>query len=542
MSLTTKIRQKRFQLKPDADLHLITENEQGEQAKYAINNLSLMGLSVHKPLDKSTPKMTYGEILQASKIVGPEIEVPLGRLVFRHEKSELNLLGFSCVDSKIPVSGLLSKFVKGLDIEPYGLELNSTKFTLGEFAFAEANGKDILEKCRSFHIMSQEWKKKPGYQYKTIRSRSKGSRVSIKGCKRDAIIMGSNDYLGLAAHPRVIEAVIKTTSEYGFGSTGSPLTTGQSDIHEELCQFLARFLQKENVVLFNSGYAANIGIISGIARSGDLILADFFSHASIQDAMKMSPATSRFFRHNNPDHLREILKAKRNNHSGCLIITEGVFSMDGDVPPLQQITELAKEYDCRILIDEAHSIGVIGDRGQGAALDLNQGENADMIMGTFSKCFGGIGGFVAASQEVTDWLYWFARAHMFSVSIPPGTAAAVLEAGKIITEDPSLLRNLKGNIHYFVSGLREMGIQLHPEHQSAVIPVIIRDEEKMGIMNRHLIEHGIFVVPIIYPAVKRNECRFRFTVMATHTKSDLDFVLKIFAESAELAGVIFDDT
>ena len=193
------------------------------------------------------------------------------------------------------------------------------------------------------------------------------------------------------------------------------------------------------------------------------------------------------------------------------------------------------------MLDEAHSLGVIGEKGLGTAIHQGCEDRVDLLMGTFSKCFGGIGGFVAGSNEICDWLYWFARSHMFSVSIPPGTAAAVLAAGKIMEQEPDIIETLKNNISYFVSGLIELGVNLRSDHSSSVIPVIIRDEKKMGVMNQYLLENGIFVVPIIFPAVKRSECRFRFTIMATHSVSDLDLALHVFANAAKKAGVSFDN-
>lgn len=541
MSISNKVRQKRYKLKSETQLQLITENETGDHLHFTINDLSLRGLSAIRLNNlNSQVDMTQGELLPSSKIVGPEIEIPLGRLIFRHVGKN-HVLGFSCVDTQLPIDGILSRYIDSLEINPHQLELNPDKFTVGDFSADQGQGKDILAKCRSYHIMLKDWEKRPGYQYKTIRSRSKGPRVSVTSQKKDVILMGSNDYLGLAAHPDVIRAAQNAIEEYGFGSTGSPLTTGQTVIHEELCEFIARFVKKEKAILFNSGYAANIGIVSGIGRTNDLLVADFLAHASLQDAMKLSPASSRFFKHNDLNHLEHILATKREEHAGCLIITEGIFSMDGDEPPLAGITKLANKYDCRLLLDEAHSLGVIGEKGQGTAIHQGCEDGVDLFMGTFSKCFGGIGGFVAGSKEICDWLYWFARSHMFSVSIPPGTAAAVLAAGKLIEREPKIIEKLKENISYFVNGLIEMGVDLRKNHSSSVIPVIIRDEKKMGVMNQYLLENGIFVVPIIFPAVKRTECRFRFTIMATHSISDLDLALHVFSNAAKKAGVTFDN-
>jgi len=540
MSISTKVRQKRYKLKENSKLQLITEKEDGKNYSFNINDLSLRGLSVTSENSGQTPcHMVQGELLPASKIIGNDLELPLGRLVFRHSDQN-NILGFSCVDIQLPIDGILSRYIDCLEINPHELELNPDKFTIRDFTVDQGQEKDILSKCRTYSIMLREWEKTPRYQYKTIRHQSQGPRVSLTSQKKEVILMGSNDYLGLAAHPEVISAAKNAMDTYGFGSTGSPLTTGQTVIHEELCEFLSHFVRKEKALLFNSGYAANIGIISGIARTNDLLVADFLAHASIQDAMKMAPSSSRFFKHNSMVHLEHILKTSRHKYAGCMILTEGIFSMDGDQPPLRKIAELAKKYDCRILLDEAHSLGVVGDKGRGTAIHQGAEDSMDLLMGTFSKCFGGIGGFVAGNREICDWLYWFARSHMFSVSIPPSTAAAVLAAGKIMVREPEIFDQLKHNIRYFVNGLINAGVPIKPDHASSVIPVLIRDEQKMGIMNRYMLEHGVFVVPIIFPAVKRSECRFRFTIMASHTVSDLDLALHIFLEAAKKAEVTFD--
>jgi len=411
----------------------------------------------------------------------------------------------------------------------YEFELDPEKFSLASFLSSESSNVDLFARCRQFSFLYRKWKEMPKYQYRSVRLPSKGPRVLLdmprKHGRNDYLMLCSNDYLGLSSHPKVIEAAKQALDQYGFGSTGSPMTTGMTQIHDELMHEIARMFGKEKALLFNSGYTANTGIITGLTAEQDLIVADVLTHASIQDAMRMSSATSRFFKHNQPKHLEKLLAEERNEYVGCLVVTEGVFSMDGDTAPLEKISALSRKYNGRLMVDEAHSFGVVGPGGLGAAARSGVLPQVDIVMGTFSKICGGIGAFAAGSAEMVDWLYHFSRAHIFSVSIPPSTAAAALAAIRIFINEKELINSLKSNIEHFTKGLRHLGFSIDPHHESSVIPVIIGDEKKLSIINAHLRDEGIFAVPIVYPAVSRTTCRFRFTLMAQHTRSDLDFVL-----------------
>ncbi|MGZ3776002.1 MAG: aminotransferase class I/II-fold pyridoxal phosphate-dependent enzyme, partial [Bdellovibrio sp.] len=327
-----------------------------------------------------------------------------------------------------------------------------------------------------------------------------------------------------------------------FGSTGSPVTTGTTAIHNELCEKLALLHNKKSALLFNSGYAANIGIITAITTANDLIIADQLCHASIQDAMQMSKATSRFFKHNDSQHLRQILEKERESYNGALVITEGVFSMDGDTARLDEIYAVAREFNCRIMVDQAHCFGVVGPKGLGIVDKYNLSREVDIIMGTFSKICGGIGGFVTASEEVVEWIRMFGRSQLFSVSIPPSTAAAVLKSLELFSEDKTLHSKLLNNIQHFKKGLETLGYRFQHEQESAVIPVVIGDETKMGRMYQSLLDDGVWVVPIVYPAVGRKNCRFRFTIMATHSVAELDYALSALEKAMIKVGHTFEQT
>lgn len=545
-NLAKAIRNKRFKVVAGADVVLVVQARTGATVEMMLDNCSIMGLGASfsgAPLDEED--MTPGAILPPAKLRVGKQDIFLGRLVVRSATVRPGSchFGFQTIDTKVPIDGPLSVALEADEDDKgsaYDYELDPDKFNLASFREAEQSNSDLFARCRQFGILYRKWKESPKYQYKNVRVPSKGPRVSLaatrKGGRNDYLIMGSNDYLGLAHHPRVLEAAKAAIDQYGFGSTGSAVTTGISQIHEELSDFVARLFRKEKAVLYNSGYAANIGAISGLTSELDLVVADILSHASIQDAMQMSRATSRFFKHNNVQHLDKLLSEERRQFHGALIVTEGVFSMDGDVAPMREIVQVAKKHNARTMIDEAHSFGVIGDKGLGGAAKMGVLDEVDLVMGTFSKICGGIGGFLAGSNDVVQWLYHLSRTHVFTVSIPPSTAAAALEALKVFTSDNSLLENLNRNIRHFVTGLRELGFGIRAAHESAVIPVVIGDEKKLGQINEILLNEGVFVVPIVYPAVSRKSCRFRFTMTAQHTISDLDFVLSVLEKAMLKTG------
>lgn len=547
--LTKAIRNKRFKVKEDKKVQLVVDAKTGDRLEFSVLDCSVNGLRARiKATQPEQYMLETDTILTASKLVWGQTESTLGRLVVRRiQENDGGLdVGFSLIDTTLPLHGELSKYLEqsfDSNDTAFDKELNSDHFSLAHFAESEFTSVDLFSKVHEFAHFHDSWVQNKKYAYQNHRVASKGSRVNLKKPRKsgrsDYIMMGSNDYMGLGAHPQVVEAAKRALDVYGFGSTGSPVTTGQTSLHAELCDKLAKIHQKESAILFNSGYAANIGIITALTRANDLIVADQLCHASIQDGMQMSKATSRFFKHNQPEHLRQILERERENYNGCLVITEGVFSMDGDVAYLDQIYAIAREFNCRIMVDQAHCWGVLGPRGLGVCDKYNLLREVDIIMGTFSKVGGGIGGFALGSQELIDWLRYFARSQMFSVSLPPSNVAAVSKAIDLFVEEPAHLANLRANIKHFVNGLRSIGYNIDPNHESAVIPVVIGDEKLMGDMYQSLLEDGIWCVPIVYPAVGRKNCRFRFTMMATHTVSDLDYAVSCLEKAALKAGFKF---
>lgn len=555
--LSKSLRHKRFKIRVEGSVKLVVSNSSGETIELNVVDCSHQGLGCHLKSTSVINIFSESEILSASKLKFQDSETALGRILVKRlakiseqQQEECWFVGFSTIDTAVPLNNVLSKYIDhDFDSTNWskGFELSPSKFSLADFVENSSIGSaDLFEKLENFEVFFKEWSKMDKYGYYTIREKSKGKNVKLqrkrqKNQRNDYISFGSNDYLGLSAHPEVEEAVTKAVKDYGFGSTGSPVTTGLSDVHEQLCIKLAKMFKKEKCILFNSGYAANVGLLSGLCIENDLIVSDMLCHASIQDGMKMSSATKRLFRHNDPEFLDKILSRERDKYNGALVVTEGVFSMDGDVPPLDKIYEVARAHNCRILVDQAHCFGVLGEEGLGVIDKYNLIRETDIVMGTFSKICGGIGGFVCGPSKLIDWIHCFSRSYLFSVSIPPSTAAGVLKSLEIFERDKiDLLGKLRKNINHFTSNLENIGYKVPYVQESTIIPVIIGDEEKMGIMHQSLLDDGIFVVPIIYPAVSRNNCRFRFTMNAQFTTSDIDYVSMSLEKAMAKAKVKFD--
>jgi 8-amino-7-oxononanoate synthase len=427
---------------------------------------------------------------------------------------------------------------------PFGFELTHGKFSVADF-YNYNGSDDILEKTNLFSSMHESWNKKNIYQYERYRGPSKGKRIKLdykrSNGNSDFLIFGSNDYLGLASHPEVVKSAKAALDIYGFGATGSGVSTGLSNEHLKLQEMLAGMFQKEKALLYNSGYGANVGILSSICRKGDVVLFDRLCHASIQDALLMASANGAKcfpFKHNNMKDLESLLQKYRDEFSGCLIVTEGIFSMDGDIADMSSIVKIAKRYNSRTFLDVAHDFGVIGENGLGAGEYHNVLSEIDIIMGTFSKIAGGIGGFCVSSASTIEYLRMMSRAFMFSVAIPPSTAAAVIAALELFWNDKSLINNLRSNIRYFVGELKKIGVEIDINHQSSICPVIIGDEYKLEVMAKILFDNGIFVTPVLFPAVSKTSCRFRFTVTALHTLTDLDYAILVLKTALERVKLI----
>jgi glycine C-acetyltransferase len=347
--------------------------------------------------------------------------------------------------------------------------------------------------------------------------------------------LSSYNYLGLSYRPEVIEAGKRALDRYGLGAAGSPLLSGTMDVHLELERELAAFKNKPACMLFPTGYSTNIGLIQGIMRPGDLIVADQNSHASIVDGAILSKADVRFFRHNKPEDLEKKLKHATSGRK--LVVIEGVYSMDGDVCRLPEIVEIAKKYEARILIDEAHSTFVYGENGRGVAEVYGLEDQIDIHVGTLSKALGGQGGYVAGSSSLYKYLEGFARSRLFSCALSPVVATGVLEALRIAGREPGLRGRLWANVAHIRRLLREEGIDVG-ESTSQVIPVMIRNDRRIFEIGHRLQRAGLYLQPIVFPAVAKHRSRFRISVSAAHTQDQLNEGVAILAHVLREEGLL----
>jgi 8-amino-7-oxononanoate synthase len=349
-----------------------------------------------------------------------------------------------------------------------------------------------------------------------------GPRIILDG--RRVIVFGSNNYLGLSTHPEVRRAATEAIETWGTGSSGSRLTTGDLALLEDLEAELAAFKGAEAALVFGTGYMAGIGAITALVKQGDLILSDALNHASLIDGCRLSRAEIRVYRHNDVDHARELL-ADRERYSRCLIVTDGVFSMDGDIAPLAELRQLADEFDAWLMVDDAHGTGVLGTNGTGTLEHLGI-DRADIIqMGTLSKALGAEGGFIAGSRVLIDYLINRARQFIFSTAPAPPTIAAARAALRVVKSEPNRRRDVLANAQRLRSGLRDAGFDV-PEGETPIVPVIIGDSALASAFAEALLDRGIYAPAIRPPTVAPGTARLRMSVMATHTAEDIDAAIK----------------
>jgi glycine C-acetyltransferase len=354
---------------------------------------------------------------------------------------------------------------------------------------------------------------------------------------RDMIMLGSNSYLGLTAHPKVIEAAIAATRKYGYGTGSVSLFSGTTDLHLELERRMAKFYNCPAAVIFPTGYSANVGTIAALLHGQDVAVNDIYNHASIFDGCRLSGAQVHTFAHARMGHLERVLQETHGEDHGTLVITDGVFSMDGDVAKLDEIHALAHKYGARVMLDDSHALGVIGPTGRGAAEQHGLLGQIDITVGTLSKCLGAIGGVVAGSADLVDYLRFYGRSYFFSASVPTPVVAGALAALDILEQQPELRQDLWDSVRYMVENLRRIGFNLG-NTQSAIIPVIIGAESKVKFMLRDLVQAGVFMNYVASPAVARNKCRLRMSMMAGHSRKDLDYVLETMESLARKYEVI----
>ncbi|MGE5559944.1 MAG: aminotransferase class I/II-fold pyridoxal phosphate-dependent enzyme [Chloroflexota bacterium] len=423
--------------------------------------------------------------------------------------------------------------------EDINAPIDSREYSLADFK--EYPHRDIFAKAQRFQQFISDAHRRGHDLYRRTLLGGNEHRVTMldpyTGEVRDMVMMASNNYLGLTTHPKVVAAGRAANDKYGAGAGSVPLLAGTLDIHRQLEQRLAKFKGCEDAIIFTSGYSSNVGCVSGLVGQGDVAINDRINHASIVDGCRLSGGETKWFRHNDMKSLNRTLRDCDKAYNGKLVIVDGVFSMDGDIAPLPQIVELAKQYGARVMIDEAHASGVIGEHGRGTPEHWHMEGQVDIVAGTLSKGLGGVGGFVASSKQVIDYLRFYARSYMFSTAMTPAITASLIAAIDVIENEPELRERLWANIRYMMTNLRAMGFDLG-NAETAIIPIIIADDLKVKEMAASIHKRGVFVNPVFYPAVAKRKARIRLSLMATHTQEDLDQTLAAIEAAAKEHGVL----
>ncbi|MDP2157530.1 MAG: pyridoxal phosphate-dependent aminotransferase family protein, partial [Nitrospirota bacterium] len=371
------------------------------------------------------------------------------------------------------------------------------------------------------------------YPYFRIIESAQDPEVVIDG--RKMIMVGSNNYLGLTNHPKVKEACIEAVRKYGSGCAGSRFLNGTLDIHVQLEEKLARFIRKEAALVFSTGFQVNLGVISALVGKDDIVIIDKMDHASIIDGCRLTYGGVKKYRHNDMADLERVLQ--QHDDKSKIIVVDGVFSMEGDIVNLPKVVELAKAYGARLMVDDAHGVGVLGKTGRGTAEHFGVEKDVDLIMGTYSKSLASIGGFIAGSEEVIHYIKHFARALIFSASPPPASVAAVSAALDIIESEPERIDQLWKNTNKMLKGFRDLGFETGAS-ETPIIPVIVGENEIAFKAAMMLQEEGVFVNVAISPAVPEGHALIRTSYMATHTEEQLDRVLTAFAKVGKALGLI----
>ncbi len=396
----------------------------------------------------------------------------------------------------------------------------------------EAKTTDMFEKCRKY-TAAKEVMAAGFYPYFHVVESEQSPEVIVEGKKM--IMLGSNNYLGLTNHPKVKEAAIEAVKKYGSGCAGSRFLNGTLDIHVKLEEKLASFFRKDAALAFPTGYQTNLGIISSLAGKDDVVVIDKLDHASIIDACRLSFAEVKKFKHNDMDNLEYILK--NSGRCGKLVVVDGVYSMEGDIAPLPDIVRVGKKYGARIMVDDAHGIGVLGSTGRGTAEHFGLEKEVDVIMGTYSKSMASIGGFAAADKDVIHYLKHTSRPLIFSASPPPASVASVIAALDIIDQEPERRERLWNNTHKMMHAFKQLGYDTGVA-ETPIVPLIIGEMERTFLMWKMLYDEGVFVNPVVPPATTPGRCLIRTSYMATHTDEMLDRVLGVLEKAGKQLGVI----
>ena len=392
---------------------------------------------------------------------------------------------------------------------------------------------ELFEKCYNY-VQAKEVMSMGFYPYFIPLSDTEGTEVTIDG--RKLIMIGSNNYLGLTTHPQVREAAIEAVRKYGTSCTGSRFLNGTLHLHKQLEEELADFVGKEAVLVFSTGYQTNLGTISSLVGKGDVVITDKEDHASIIDGCRLAYGKMLRFRHNDMADLERVLE-KCDPDQGKLVVVDGIFSMGGDIAPLPEIVPLCKKYAARLMVDDAHSVGVLGENGRGTAAHFGVTDDVDLIMGTFSKSFASLGGFIAGDEAVLHYIQHNARSLIFSASMPPASVAACLAALEVMRTDPELPKRLMAIADKMRRGYQALGYNIG-DSETPVIPIMIGDDMPTFMMWRALFDAGVYTNAVIPPGVPPNKSLLRTSYMATHTDEQMDRVLALFEQVGKKVGVI----
>lgn len=379
----------------------------------------------------------------------------------------------------------------------------------------------LLQEKLAKYTAPQQAKAAGVYPYFRAISSEQEPEVLIDGKK--VLMFGSNCYSGLVSDPRIKEAAIEATKKYGTGCAGSPFLNGTLDLHKKLEQRIAEYIGKEDVMIYSTGFEVNLGVVSCLTGREDYILWDEQDHASIIEGRRLSFSTALKYKHNDMESLEKQLQ-KCDPDKVKLIVTDGVFSMEGDAANLPEIVRLAKKYNASVMVDEAHGIGVFGKGGRGTCDHFGVTKDVDLIMGTFSKSFASLGGFIATDKEITNFLRHHSRSYIFTASITPASTAAALKAIDIMEQEPERQEHLWEITKFALDGFRNMGCEIG-NTSTPIIPLFVRDDYKTYHVVRDLFDEGLFVNPVVSPAVAPQDTLIRFSLMATHTKEQVEYAL-----------------
>ena len=391
---------------------------------------------------------------------------------------------------------------------------------------------DILEKCYQFSVV-KDAKETGIYPYFIPLDENEGTEVTYHG--RHIIMCGSNNYLGLTTHPKVRQAALDAIERFGTSCTGSRFLNGNMKLHEDLEAELAEWVGKEDSLVFSTGMQVNLGTISALVGRSDVVILDKENHASIVDGAFLSGGKIERYRHNDMDHLKRVLESLPENQAKLLVV-DGLFSMEGDIAPLPELVPLCKQYGVRVMVDDAHSMGVLGG-GKGTAAHFDMTDEVDLIMSTFSKSFASLGGFIAGDADVVDYIKHQARSLIFSASIPPSNAAAALAALSVMREEPERVVRVNQIADKMRAEYQRLGFDTG-DSVTPIIPIVIGDDALTFLTWKLLFENGVFVNPVISPAVSPGRQLLRTSYMATHTDEQMERVIEIFAKVGKQLGLI----